>query len=73
MLNIEINNPELEESLKQLYGTNKQSLANAFADFIQQRKIKQDIGTSISQLDAGEAVPLQDVMQAMNMKYSFTG
>jgi len=49
MLNIEIDNPELEESLKQLYGTNKQSLANAFADFVQQSKIKQDIGISISQ------------------------
>ncbi|MEI6145842.1 MAG: hypothetical protein WCP66_05420 [Methylococcales bacterium] len=69
MLNIEINNPELEESLKQLYGNNKQSLVTAFADFVQQRKIKQDIGTSISQFDAGEALPLQDVMQALRKKY----
>ncbi len=69
MLNIEINNPELEESLKQLYGNNKQSLVTAFADFIQQRKIKQDIGISISQLDAGEAMPLQDVMQALRKTY----
>jgi hypothetical protein len=69
MLNIEINNPELEESLKQLYGNNKQSLVTAFSDFAQQRKIKQDIGISISQLDAGEAMPLQDVMQALRKKY----
>ncbi|RIZ67163.1 MAG: hypothetical protein D0531_00730 [Methylococcales bacterium] len=69
MLNIEINNPELEENLKQLYGNNKQSLVTAFADFVQQRKIKQDIGTSISQFDAGEALPLQDVMQALRKKY----
>ena len=69
MLNIEINNPELEESLKQLYGNNKQSLVTAFADFVQQRKIKQDIGISISQLDAGEALPLQDVMQALRKTY----
>ncbi len=69
MLNIEINNPELEENLKQLYGNNKQSLVTAFADFVQQRKIKQDIGISISQLDAGEALPLQDVMQALRKKY----
>ena len=69
MLNIEINNPELEESLKQLYGNNKQSLVTAFADFVQQRNIKQDIGISISQLDAGEALPLQDVMQALRKKY----
>ena len=69
MLNIEINNPELEENLKQLYGNNKQSLVTAFADFVQQRNIKQDIGISISQLDAGEALPLQDVMQALRKKY----
>ncbi len=69
MLNIEINNPELEESLKQLYGNNKQSLVTAFADFVQQRNIKQDIGISISQLDAGEAMPLQDVMQALRKTY----
>jgi len=69
MLNIEINNPELEESLKQLYGNNKQSLVTAFADFVQQRKIKQDIGISISQFDAGEALPLQDVIQALRKKY----
>ena len=69
MLNIEINNPELEESLKQPYGNNKQSLVTAFADFVQQRKIKQDIGISISQLDAGEAMPLQDVMQALRKTY----
>ena len=69
MLNIEINNPELEESLKQPYGNNKQSLVTAFADFVQQRNIKQDIGISISQLDAGEAMPLQDVMQALRKTY----
>jgi hypothetical protein len=73
MLNIEINNPELEESLKQLYGNNKKSIANAFADFVQQRKIRQDIGISISQLEAREALPLQDVMQAIGKKYFFTG
>ncbi len=69
MLNIEINNPELEENLKQLYGNNKQSLVTAFADFVQQRKIKQDIDISISQLDAGETLPLQDVIQALRKKY----
>lgn len=68
MLTIEMNNPEIEESLKQLYGTHKQSIANAFADFVQQRKIKQDIGVSITQLEAGEVVPLHDVMQAISDK-----
>ena len=69
MLSIEINNLELEESLKQLYGNNKQLIASAFADFVQQLKMKQDIGISISQLEAGEALPLQDVMQSIRKKY----
>jgi len=69
MLNIEIDNPELEASLQQLFGNNPQSIANAFAEFVQQRKIKQDIGVSIKQLDAGEGVPLAQVMQRIRQKY----
>lgn len=65
MLNIEIDNPELEESLKQLYGNNQQSIASAFADFVQQRKIKQDIGVSIAQLATGESFSLHQVMQSI--------
>lgn len=60
MLNIEINNPELEASLQQLFGNNQQSIASAFAEFVQQRKIKQDIGVSIAQLDAGEDLSLRE-------------
>ncbi len=69
MLNIQIDNPELEESLEELYGVNKQSIAKDFADFVLQRKIKQDIGISITQIEAGEGLPLRDVMQAVRQKY----
>ena len=69
MLNIEIDNPELEANLQQLFGNNQQSIANAFAEFVQQRKIKQDIGVSIKQLDAGEGVPLSQVMQSIRQPY----
>ena len=69
MLNIEIDNPELEENLKQLFGNNQQSIARAFAEFVQQRNIKQDIGVSIAQLDAGEGAPLHQAMQAVRRKY----
>lgn len=48
MLNIEIDNPELEENLKQLFGNNQQSIARAFAEFVQQRKIKQDLGVPLT-------------------------
>lgn len=61
MLNIHIDNPELEQSIKQAYGEDTKSIANAFFEFIQQQKIKQDIGISIEQLDAGESISLGDV------------
>jgi len=69
MLNIEIDNPELEESLKQLFGNNQQSIARAFAEFVHQRKIKQDIGVSIAQLEAGEGLSLNETMQSIRQKY----
>ena len=69
MLNIEINNPELEASLQQLFGNNQQSIALAFAEFVQQSKIKQDIGVSIAQLDAGEGLSLREAMQSIRNKY----
>lgn len=69
MLNIEIDNPELEENLKQLFGSNQQSIARAFAEFVQQRKIKQDIVVSIAQLEAGEGLSLRETMQSIRQKY----
>ncbi len=69
MLNIHIDNPELEKSLKQTYGDDSQSIANAFLKFVQQEKIKRDIGISIEQLDAGEGVPLSQVMHETREKY----
>ena len=69
MLNIEIDNQELEASLQQLFGNNQQSIGQAFAEFVQQRKIKQDIGVSITQLDAGENLSLRETMQSIRQKY----
>jgi len=69
MLNIRIDNPEIEKKLKQYFGDDKQSIVNAFLKFVQQEKIKQDIGISIEQLDAGEAVPLSQVMSETRAKY----
>jgi hypothetical protein len=69
MLTINIDNPELEQSIKQAYGDDKQTLANAFMEFIQQKRIKQDIDISIQQLDAGEGIPMEDVMKDIKAKY----
>lgn len=69
MLNIEIDNPELEANLKQLFGNNQQSIAYAFAEFVRQQKVKQDIGVSIAQLEAGEGLSLRETMQSIRQKY----
>ncbi len=69
MLNIRIDNPELEKSIKQTYGGDTVGIASAFSEFIQQQKIKQDIGVSVEQLDAGEGIALGNVMKDIRAKY----
>ena len=69
MLNIHIDDPELEKSIKQVFGEDTRSIASAFSEFIKQRRIKQDIGISIEQLAAGESLPLTDVMDGIRAKY----
>ena len=69
MLNIRIDNPELERSIKQTFGEDNGSLVKAFAEFIQQQRIKQDIGVSIEQLDAGEKIPLGKAIADIRTKY----
>ena len=69
MLNIHIDDPEVEKNIKQTFGEDTRSIARAFSEFIKQRRIKQDIGVSIEQLDAGESVPLGDVINDIRTKY----
>ncbi len=69
MLNIRIDDPELEKSLKQSFGEDTRAIALAFSRFIQQQKIRQDIGVSIEQLESGEAIALVDVVKDISAKY----
>ena len=69
MLNIRIDDPELEQSLKQTFGEDTRSIARAFSRFIQQQKIQQDISVSIEQLEAGESSVLADVVKDIRAKY----
>ncbi len=69
MLNIQINNPELEERIKQVFGDDTQSIATAFGEFIQQQRIKQDIAVSLQQLDAGEGISIAEVMEGIRREY----
>lgn len=69
MLNIRIDDPELEQSLKQTFGEDTRSIARAFSRFIQQQKIQQDISVSIEQLETGESSVLADVVKDIRAKY----
>jgi len=70
MLNIHIDNPELEARIKQTFGEDTRSIGQAFSSFIQQQRIKQDIGVSIEQLEAGESASLADVVKDIRTKYA---
>jgi len=69
MLNIQINNPILEAELKQTYGDSPQSVARAFAEFIQAKKISEDISVSVSQLEQGQGLNITDVFNSIRAKY----
>lgn len=69
MLSIEIDSPELEKSLRERFGNDTRSIADAFRAFVEQERIKQDVEVSISQLEAGEGVPLRDAMKEILTVY----
>ena len=69
MLNIRIDNPEIEKSIRQTYGEDPSTIAKAFFDFIKQQRNKQDIGISIEELRDGKGIPLGDVIQDVSSKY----
>ena len=69
VLNLQINNPKLENDLKETYGSDAQSIGKAFLEFIQQQKIKQDIGISIEQLDQGKVISMEETIQNIRAKY----
>lgn len=69
MLNIRIDNPEIEKSIRQTYGEDANTIAKAFFEFIKQQKNRQDIGISIEELQNGKGIPLDDVIRDVSSKY----
>ena len=69
MLNLQINNIELEEQLLRRFGQDTESIARAFLEFLRQERIREDIDVSVSQLAAGEGVPMRAVLQEIRAKY----
>lgn len=67
MLSIQIDNPELEAELKQAFGNNPQFVVKAFADFVQARRLADDIQTSIAEQD--KALKSADVFTFIRARY----
>jgi hypothetical protein len=69
MLSIQIDNPELEAELKQTFGNNPQSVAKAFAEFLQARRVADDIQISITELGQGQVLKSTDVFNSIRARY----
>lgn len=69
MLSIQIDNPELEAELKQAFGNNPQFVVKAFADFVQARRLADDIQTSIAELEQDKALKSADVFTFIRARY----
>ena len=69
MLNIQIDNPDLEACIKQTYGDSNQSVVKAFADFVQEQSIKQDIEVSINELSQGNFATATSVFDSIRADY----
>jgi hypothetical protein len=69
MLNLQINDPELERNLIQTYGDNKQSIIEAFTQFIKNQNIKNDVTISKKQAINGEFIELDTVFDSICDKY----
>ncbi|WP_445768330.1 hypothetical protein [Rheinheimera sp.] len=69
MLNIQIDNPALEADLKQTFGDNPQSVARAFAEFVQAKRISDDIRVSVAQLEQGQVLDAVDVFNSIRARY----
>jgi hypothetical protein len=69
MINITIDNPDIEQILEQTYGNNHGRLVKEFSQFIQSKKIKDDIDISIQQLERGEGIKLADAFNRVKRNY----
>ncbi|MGM0594615.1 MAG: hypothetical protein ACQETD_08770 [Pseudomonadota bacterium] len=69
MMNIRLDDPTLEESINKLFGSDERRIAQAFSEFLFHHQLKEDIGISIEQLDAGKGESLKEAMQTIRDKY----
>jgi len=70
MLNLQINDPELEDNLLQIYGNNKQSIIDAFSQFLQQQKIINDVIISKKQIISGDIIDIDTAFDSVIDMYT---
>lgn len=69
MLNIQIDNSDIENDIKQVYGENSQDVVVAFAEFLQAKRIAEDVRVSIEEFDQGKGIPSASVFASIKAKY----
>jgi len=69
MLNLQIDDLELEQNIRQEYGDNKKLIINGFAQFVKQQRIKHDISISKKQVLNGETIEINKVFDDIFVKY----
>lgn len=70
MLSIQLNNPELERFIQDEYRGDDNTLMRQFVEFLQFQKIKNEVKTSIEELDRDEFVGLDEAFEMATAKYA---
>ncbi len=70
MLSIQLNNPELERFIQDEYRGDENTLMRQFVEFLQFQKIKNEVKTSIEELDRDEFVGLDEAFEMATAKYA---
>ena len=69
MLQFQIDDFEIEESIKEKYGENTEYLIQDFIHFLKQKRIQSDVSVSIEQLNNNEGIKISAVMEELRGKY----
>jgi len=70
MLSIQLNNPELESFIQDEYRGDENTLMRQFVEFLRFQKIKNEIKTSIEELDRDEFIGLDEAFEMATAKHT---
>ncbi|MFZ2890556.1 hypothetical protein [Sulfuricurvum sp.] len=69
MLSIQLNNPELESFIQNEYRGDESTLMQEFVEFLRFQKIKNEVKTSIEELDRDEFIGIDEAFEMATAKY----